>query len=371
MNQFVPLAQADLGEVERERLLSVFDSGRLALGPEVRRFEESFAKAVGSRFAVAVNSGTSGLHLAVRALGIGSGDEVITSPFSFVASANCLLFEGARPVFVDIEADGFNIDPAKIAQKIGSRTKGILPVHVFGEAARMSEIAAIAKVNDLAILEDACESIMAYGDGYKVGQLGAAAVYGFYPNKQITTGEGGMITTDDESIYDACLSMRNQGRATDMQWLTHVRLGYNYRMSELTAALGVGQIERIDQILRQRREAALRYFDLLEGVEGVRLPIKWAAPGHSWFVFPVRIEPEKRDGVLSRLNEAGVESKAYFSPCIHLQEFYMRDFGYQEGDFPEAELRSRETLILPFFTKISAEQQQYVADSLRGAMRCS
>lgn len=364
----VPLSQPYLGQEEMDAVVEVLRSDRLALGPKTAEFEQRFAEAVGSRYAVAVNSGTSGLHLAVRALGIGPGDEVITTPFSFVASSNCILFEGATPVFVDAEDASFNLDPALIEAAITPKTKAILPVHVFGEAARMDAIMAIANKHGLRVIEDACEAIQATYQGQYAGTFGDLAVYGFYPNKQITTGEGGMVVTDDPALYEYCLSARNQGRATDMQWLTHVRLGYNYRISEVTAAIGVEQMKKLPEIMALRREKALRYRELLQDVPGVRLPEGWDSPAHSWFVFAIRVEAAIRDPLLDILNARGVQSKAYFSPCIHLQEFYLRDFGYREGMFPVAERLSQETIILPFFTSITDEQMNWVQTQLKAAL---
>ncbi len=364
----VPLSQPYLGEEEIDAVVAVLRSDRLALGPRTAEFEQLFAQAIGTKYAIAVNSGTSGLHLAVRALGLGPGDEVITTPFSFVASSNCILFEGATPVFVDADERTFNIDPALIEAAITPRTKAILPVHVFGESADMEPIMAIARKHGLRVIEDACEAIQATYQGQTVGTFGDVAVYGFYPNKQITTGEGGMIVTNDEAIYDYCLSARNQGRATDMQWLTHVRLGYNYRISEMTAAMGAEQMKKLPQIMALRHEKAVRYMELLSGIAGLRFPDGWTEPSHSWFVFAVRVDAGIRDQLLDILNANGVQSKAYFSPCIHLQEFYMRDFGYKEGMFPMAELLSKETIILPFFTSISEEQMLYVQTQLQAAI---
>jgi perosamine synthetase len=226
----------------------------------------------------------------------------------------------------------------------------------------------IARRHGLRVIEDACEAIQATYHGQMVGTFGDVAVYGFYPNKQITTGEGGMIVTNDDAIYEYCLSARNQGRATDMQWLTHVRLGYNYRISEMTAAMGAEQMKKLPDIMRLRREKALRYMELLADVPGLRMPSGWDAPSHSWFVFAVRVDGSIRDRLLQRLNDVGVQSKAYFSPCIHLQEFYMRDFGYREGMFPVAERLSQETIILPFFTTISEDQMAYVSTQLKAAL---
>ncbi|MBK9451647.1 MAG: DegT/DnrJ/EryC1/StrS family aminotransferase [Bacteroidetes bacterium] len=363
----VPLSQPYMGQEEIDAVVEVLRSDRLALGPVTAEFERLFAEAIGVKYALAVNSGTSGLHLAVKALGLGPGDEVITTPFSFVASSNCILFEGATPVFVDAD-ESFNINPDLIEAAITPKTKAILPVHVFGESADMDPIMDIAKRHGLRVIEDACEAIQATYKGKMTGTFGDVAVYGFYPNKQITTGEGGMIVTNDDAIYEYCLSARNQGRATDMQWLTHVRLGYNYRISEVTAAMGVEQMKKLPEIMQLRREKAQQYMEMLADIPGLRFPAGWEQAAHSWFVFALRVDAALRDPLLEILNANGVQSKAYFSPCIHLQEFYMRDFGYTEGMFPIAEKLSRETIILPFFTSITDAQMQWVERQLRAAM---
>lgn len=364
----VPLSQPYMGDEEINAVVEVLRSDRLALGPKTAEFEQLFANAIGAKYALAVNSGTSGLHLAVRGLGIGPGHEVITTPFSFIASSNCVLFEGAKPVFVDADEESFNIDPSLIEAAVTERTKALLPVHVFGESADMDPIMDIARRHNLDVIEDACESIAATYKGRTTGTFGKVAVYGFYPNKQITTGEGGMIVTNDDDMYHYCLSARNQGRATDMQWLTHVRLGYNYRISEVTAALGVEQMKKLPQILSLRRQKALRYMELLADIPELRIPKGWENPSHSWFVFALRVEAKFRDPLLEALNARGVQSKAYFSPCIHLQEFYMQDLGYREGMFPVAERLSRETIILPFFTGITDEQLLYVRDTIKAVL---
>ncbi len=364
----VPLSKPYLGDEEIAAVTKVLQSDRLALGPVTVEFETRFAEAIGCKYAVAVNSGTSGLHLAVKALGIGPGDEVITTPFSFIASSNCVLFEGATPVFVDVDPDTFNIDPSLIEAAVTEKTKAILPVHVFGEPADMGPIMDIAKRHNLAVIEDACEAICATYQGGPTGAIGEFGVYGFYPNKQITTGEGGMITTNNKELADLCISMRNQGRATDMQWLTHPRLGFNYRISELTAALGVEQMKKLPEILAKRKEKALLYNDLLKEITEIRFPKGWNLEEHSWFVYAVEVDRHLRDPLIKALGEKGIQSKAYFSPCIHLQEFYMRDFGYQEGDFPIAERLSQEIIILPFYTAITEDEIRYVRDSIREAL---
>lgn len=365
----VPLSKPYLGNEEVAAVTRVLQSDRLALGPVTEEFERRFAEAIGVKHAIAVNSGTSGLHLAIRALGIGPGDEVITTPFSFIASSNCVLFEGATPVFVDVDPDTYNIDPARIEAAITERTKAILPVHVFGQPADMAPIMEIANRHGLAVIEDACEAICARYRGELAGGFGAFAVYGFYPNKQITTGEGGMVVTNDDELAALCMSMRNQGRATDMQWLTHVRLGYNYRISEMTAALGVEQMKKLPEILSRRSQIAAQYRDMLADIPGVSFPKGWDLDGHSWFVFPIEVEEELRDPLIEALGQRGIQSKAYFSPCIHLQEFYMRDLGYGEGDYPAAESLSRKICILPFYTSLEAAEMEAVRDALAASMQ--
>jgi perosamine synthetase len=359
------LSQPHVGEEEIAAVAEVLRSGRLALGPRTAEFERRFGEFLNHPHAIAVNSGTSGLHLAVKALGIGPGDEVITTPFSFIASANCILMAGAKPVFVDVEEESFNIDPALIEPAITSRTRALLPVHVFGEAANMTAILSLARRHNLNIIEDACEAIGARHAGRLAGTFGDAGVFGFYPNKQITTGEGGIIVTGDQRIGDYCVSTRNQGRDDDSQWLTHVRLGYNYRISEITAAIGVEQVRKLPEILHARRGRADRYLELLSDIPGVKLPTQWDHQDHSWFVFAIRVEDDLRDPLVEELNRRGIGCKAYFHPCIHLQEFYRRELGFHEGMFPIAERLSRQTLVLPFFTGIADEQIQYVADTLR------
>lgn len=362
------MSQPHVGEEEIAAVADVLRSGRLAMGPRTAEFERRFGEFLNSPHAIAVNSGTSGLHLAILSLGIGPGDEVITTPFSFIASANCILMAGARPVFVDVEEDSFNMDPALIESAITARTRAILPVHVFGEAANMTPILSLARRYNLGVIEDACEAIGARHAGRLAGTFGDAGVFGFYPNKQITTGEGGIIVTGDQRIRDYCVSAKNQGRDDDSQWLTHVRLGYNYRISEITAAIGVEQVRKLPEILHIRRERAAKYLDLMSDIPGVRLPVQWDHEDHSWFVFAIRVEDGLRDPLVEELNRRGIGCKAYFHPCIHLQEFYRREFGHHEGMFPVAERQSRQTLVLPFFTGISDEQIQHVAGTLRAVL---
>ncbi|HLC70986.1 MAG TPA: DegT/DnrJ/EryC1/StrS family aminotransferase [Candidatus Nanoarchaeia archaeon] len=361
----VPLSKPTIGEEEIKAVTEVLRSGRLSLGPKTEEFEKLFAQIIGTKYAVAVNSGTSGLHLAVRALGITEDDEVITTPFSFIASANCALFEKAIPVFVDVDEKTFNIDPARIEEKITPKTKAILIVHVFGQSCDMGKIMELGRKYNLPIIEDACESILATYQGKPVGGFGHVAVFAFYPNKQMTTGEGGMIVTNRLDIYEYCKSAANQGRGNTMQWLTHDKLGYNYRLDEMSAALGVEQLKKVSDFIQKRQANALYYMELLRNIPEVTLPYTGLHCNHTWFVFPIRVDEGIRDTVIAKLNEREIGSKAYFSPAIHLQQFYQETFGYNEGDFPITEKLSKTTLILPFFTHITEEEIAYVAESLK------
>lgn len=360
----VPLSKPAIGEEEIKAVTEVLKSGRLSLGPKTEEFERLFAQTVGTKYAVAVNSGTSGLHLAVRALGIKEGDEVITTPFSFIASANCISFEKATPVFVDVDERTFNIDPVRIEEKITPKTKAILIVHVFGQSCDMEKILSLGRKYNLPIIEDACESILATYKGKSVGSFGDVAVFAFYPNKQMTTGEGGMIVTNNKQIYGYCKSAANQGRGNNMQWLTHDKLGYNYRLDEMSAALGVEQLKKLPAFIHIRQAKAARYMELLQHVAGITLPYTDLHCNHTWFVFPVRVEEKIRDKVIAKLNERRIGSKAYFSPAIHLQQFYREAFGYKEGDFPITEKLSKTTLILPFYTDITDDEQVFVAENV-------
>jgi perosamine synthetase len=366
----IPLAGPEIGAREEELALEVLRSGRLSLGPMGERFEREFAAWLGAGDAVAVSSGTTALHLGVRALGWGEGDEVLTSPFSFVASANCLLYEGARPVFCDVDPETLNLDPAAAAAAVGERTAGLLPIHIFGYPAAMSELEAIAAANGLGILEDACEALGAVdSEGKPVGTRGNLATFAFYANKQMTTGEGGMIVPTGAESAARLRSERNQGRAADMGWLDHVGLGFNYRLSDIAAALGVAQVEKLDSLLSRRDAVASLYEQGLAPLEGVRTP----SPGRgserrSWFVYVVRLDAGiDRDATIARLAARGVASKAYL-PCIHLFP-HLRELGYREGQFPVAEAASADALALPFFPAMSEGQVQRVCEELTAAIR--
>ncbi len=358
--------------MEKRRLLAVLESGRLALGEELLAFEAGMARRCGTRHAVAVNSGTAALHLIVRGLGLGAGDEVITTPFSFVASANALLFEDVRPRFVDIDPATYNLDVAQAAEAVGPDTKGILAVDVFGVPADWPALSALAQARGLLLIDDACEALGASVAGRPVGAWGNAAAFGFYPNKQITTGEGGCITTDDGALAERCRSMRNQGRAEDAV-MTHVRLGFNYRMDELSAALGAAQLERLPALLARRAAVAAAYAEALAPLlDDLALPAD-AAPGleRSWFVYVVRLRdhfaPDAREALMARLRAAGVACAPYF-PSLHLQPYYRERFGFRAGRFPVCEAVSARTLALPFFPQMTEREVAYVAETLAGAM---
>jgi perosamine synthetase len=365
----IPLARPQIDAREEELVLEVLRSGQLSLGPMGERFERAFAEWLGVEDAVAVSSGTTGLHLAVRALGWGPGEEVLTSPFSFVASANCLLYEGVRPVFCDVDPITLNLDPEAAAAAVGERSVGILPVHIFGYPAAMPELEEIAAKHDLGLLEDACEALGAVdSEGRNVGARGHLAAFAFYANKQMTTGEGGMVVPDDAATAARLRSERNQGRAVDMGWLDHGGLGFNYRLSDVAAALGVAQVEKLTEMLAARARVAEMYAERLTGIEAVEAPI--AARGterRSWFVYVVRLGEEiDRDAAIARLAERGVASKAYL-PCIHLFP-HLRELGYREGQFPVAEAASAHSLALPFFPSMSEAQVDRVCQELAAAL---
>ncbi len=351
-------------------MLEVLRSGQLSLGPRVPEFERLFAARVGAPLACAVSSGTAGLHLALRAVGVGDGDEVITSPFSFVASANAALYERARPVFADIDPVTLNLDPQAAAAAVTERTRALLPVHIFGYPADMPAFERIADRHGLAIVEDACEALGAsHADGTAVGERGHPAVFGFYANKQLTTGEGGMVTLADPALKERIDSERNQGRAPDMGWLDHDRLGFNYRLSDLACALGVAQLERLDAMLADRADAAALYREGLADIEGLDLPcIDAGGDRRGWFVFVVQLPSGiDRESTIRTLAAAGVQSKPYL-PAIHLMSFYRERFGHRPGEFPVCEDVAARSLALPFFPGISHWQVARVVEALRGAL---
>jgi perosamine synthetase len=334
------------------------------------RFERAFAGHLGVAHASAVSSGTAGLHLSVRAAGIEAGDEVVTSPFSFVASANCVVYEGAKPVFCDIDRRTLNIDPAAAAAAVTERTAGLLPVHIFGYPADMPALERLAVDRGLWVVEDACEALGArHADGPAVGARGNLAVFGFYANKQLTTAEGGMVVCPIEAHKERLDSERNQGRAPDMGWLDHDRLGFNYRLSDVQCALGVAQMERLDDLLSARARIAALYGEALAGIEGLELPCPdVGGDGRGWFVYVVQLPPgADRDATIEALRSQGVDSKPYL-PAIHLMSYYREVFGHREGEFPVCEDVAARSLALPFFPAMEESQVARVAETLRGVL---
>jgi perosamine synthetase len=361
----IPLSQPYVDEREEELLLEVLRSGRLSLGPTIERFEAIVAERVGAGFAAAVSSGTAGLHLCARLAGLGPGDEAITSPFSFVASANCILYQGATPVFVDVDPLTLNLDPVAVEEAVTERTKAVVAVDIFGYPCELEELRVVCDRHGLALVEDACEAFGAEYRGRPVGGHGVPAVFAFYPNKQLTTGEGGVVVTDSEEDWRLLKSLSNQGRADSGGWLEHARLGFNYRLDDLAAALGIAQLEKADRILALRAAVAARYALLLAGVEGVELPCADDEDHRrSWFVYPLRLAPElDRERVIEELAADGIATSRYL-PSVHLQPYMRERFGFGEGMLPVSEDASRRSLALPFFTALEAGDQERIAEAL-------
>jgi perosamine synthetase len=377
----IPLSRPDISQLEIDMVTETLRSGRLALGPMAERFERMVAARAGCRHGVAVSSGTAGLHLVMKALGIGPGDEVITTPFSFIASANCILYVGATPRFVDICPKTLNMEPGLVEKAITPRTKAILAVECFGNPAHFDDYAAIAARHEIPLIEDCCEALATTYRGRPCGSFGRVGVFGFYPNKQITTGEGGMIVTDDERLAETCHSMRNQGRAVGPEdagadrynprvvgaWLRHERLGYNYRMPEINAALGVAQMRRLDEICERRQIVADMYMHRLMGTSNLLLPTLLPETFMSWFVFVVRLAAgytsAERDRIISGMRNHEVGAADYF-PCIHLQPFYRDQFNFDPGMFPIAESVSQRTIALPFYGAMTSKEIEIVCATL-------
>ncbi|NOY35804.1 MAG: DegT/DnrJ/EryC1/StrS family aminotransferase [bacterium] len=366
-----PIAKPYITKKEEKYVLNVLRSGILSIGPKIEEFEKKFSDKIGAKYACAVSSGTAGLHLAMIAAGIKKGDEVITSPFSFIASANCILYVGAKPVFADINPVTYNIDPVKIEKKITPKTRAILVTHIFGQACDMEAILKIAKKHKLKIIEDACESVNAEYKGKKVGTFGESAVFAFYPNKQITTGEGGIITTRSKKTQEICRSLRNQGRSENMQWLDHKRLGYNYRMDEMSAAVGIAQLEKLDFMITQRQKIAGWYNKyLLPHSNFIQIPLTAEHNIHTWFVYVITIKNKRvsRNKIIATLNKEGVSTKPYL-PSIHLFDFYRKKYYYKKGDFPVSERVSESSLALPFYIGITEEDVKYISKKIINALR--
>ena len=372
----IPLARPFVGAREEELVVETLRSGHLSLGPRLPAFERAFGERVAAEHASAVSSGTAGLHLALRAAGVEAGDEVITTPLSFVASANAIVYEGARPVFCDINPRTLNLDPEAVEAAVGPRTRGLLPVHIFGYPADMPAFERIAGEQDLFVVEDACEALGAeHGDGAPVGSRGNLATFGFYPNKQLTTGEGGMVICPDAATKARIDSERNQGRAPNMDWLDHDRLGFNYRLSDIACALGLAQLERLDEILDARRTLAAAYAQRLEAsdrpaaLDGLVLPCPDSGGDRrSPFAYVVQVpQGADRDSVIGELRARGIDSKPYL-PAIHLMSYYREHFGHREGELPVCEDVSRRSLALPFFPGLSEDQLERVCTGLAEAL---
>lgn len=362
------LSRPDITEKEIETVCAVLRTPNLSLGPKLEEFENALAEYIGRKRSVAVNSGTSGLFLCMLALGIGPGDEVITTPFTFIATANCIMMVGAKPVFVDIDPETLNIDPSKIESKITDKTKAILPVEVFGSPAGFDKICQIADKHNLTVIEDSCEALGSALNGKMAGTFGKMSVFAFYPNKQITTGEGGMILTDDDDLADMCVSLRNQGRGKSGTWLSHERLGYNYRISDINCALGIAQLARLDEIKAKRAQVAKWYQQMLSDDERLIVPAEPAGCDVSWFVFVVRLADsfslKQRNRILEAMNAKGIQVGNYFSP-VHLQPFIAEQFGYKEGDFPATESVAQRTIALPFYNNLTKDEVAIVCKTLK------
>jgi len=379
----------DITELEVSSVVAALASGCLSIGPQLEEFEQRIARLIGVRHAVGVSSGTAGLHLATIAAGVETGDLVITSPFSFVASANCILYERGIPIFVDVDPVTGNLDAGLVSEAVRDllaggaarrrwlppalrhrdsgvgRLKAILPVHAFGQPADMDPIVETARAHGLTVIEDACEAIGAEYKQRNAGGIGDVGVFAFYPNKQMTTGEGGIIVTDNDDWAAQFRSLRNQGRDAMGAWLQHDRLGYNYRMSELSAALGVAQLSRLHELLEARDRVARLYSDRLSRADWLRVPVVSAHTTRmSWFAYVVRLASEvERDHVMRDLAGQGIPSRPYFSP-IHLQRFYVERFGYSRGDFPVTERLGDVSLALPFSARLTETEVLRVCDAL-------
>jgi perosamine synthetase len=357
-----------IDERDEELVLEVLRSGWLSLGPTGPRFESMIADAVGAPYAAAVSSGTAGLHLCMHLAGVQPGDEVITSPYSFVASANCAIYTGATPVFADIDPHTYNLDPAAVEAAITPRTKALVAVDIFGYPAEYDQLVPLCEQHGIALIEDSCEALGARYKGKPLGAHGHPAVWAFYPNKQMTTGEGGVVTTHDEEQHQLIVSLRNQGRLETSSWLQHGRLGYNYRLDDLSAALGIGQLEKLDRILEARAEVAARYDELLAGVD-VETPLPDDADHvRSWFVYVVKLPSGvDRNGVMARLSDQGIATAPYL-PSIHLQSYMRERYGFGEGMLPVSEDCSERTMALPFHARLERADQERVVEALRTAI---
>jgi perosamine synthetase len=362
------MSSADINDADIQAVVDVIRSGRLALGPQAEEFERLVAAYVGVPHAVTVSSGTAALHLIVRALGLGPGDEVLVPSFTFAASVNALLYEGATPVFVDIEPETYNLDPQDVAAKVTPRTRAIMAVDVFGHPVAWDPLLEIADRHALDIIDDSCEALGAVYKGRKVGAFGDAAAFAFYPNKQMTTGEGGIIVTARDDVARLARSMRNQGRGAMGAWLEHVRLGYNYRMTEMSAALGVTQFQRLETFLAKRAQVAQAYTDRLQALNSVRPPVVKPHVRMSWFVYVITLaEGLQRDAVIQALAAQGVPSRGYFAP-IHTQPYIRATFGDLAGTLPVTEAIAPRTIALPFHNHLTPAEIDTVVTALKNAL---
>jgi dTDP-4-amino-4,6-dideoxygalactose transaminase len=385
-NPKITMSSPDLTDFDRQAVIEVINTPNLSMGKYTPAFEKTFCDLTGAKHAIAVNSGTAGLHLCVRAAGIGAGHLVITTPFSFVASSNVLLFENAIPVYVDVDPKTGNINPELVADAVKNiekylppnnrqssivnrQLKAILPVDVFGQPADMDAINAIAKQNGLTVIEDSCEALGATYKGRQAGTLGEYGVFAFYPNKQITTGEGGVIITSDDKAADFMRALRNQGRAPGDTWLSHTYLGYNYRIDEMSAALGYAQMQRLEELLTKREQVAAWYEARLAEIPGVEIPfVPPTTTRSSWFVYVIRFDAKlNRDVLAQKLEARGVPVRPYFLP-IHLQPYMVERFGWRAGDFPVTEDLGRRGLAVPFSGVMTEEQVEYVCQAIRQAL---
>jgi perosamine synthetase len=363
----VHLSRPDVNEDDIKAVVEVLKSPNLSLGPKIPEFEDKLARYIGRKYAVAVNSGTSGLFMCLKALGIGKGDEIITTPFTFIATTNSILMVDAKPVFVDIDPVSLNIDPKKIEAKITPKTKAIMPVAVFGSPVGLNEVWKVGQKHNLPVIEDSCEALGSEINGKKVGNFSTMSNFAFYPNKQMTTGEGGMILTDDERLADICKSLRNQGRGKGGGWLAHERLGYNFRMSDINAALGISQFAKIELIVSKRQKVADMYQQILADDSRIIVPKAPDKCRMSWFVFVIRLkEPYnlKRDAVLNAMLAEGIQVSNYFPP-VTLQPFMVEQFGYKDGDFPISDSVCKSTIALPFYNNLTKDDAALVCKTLK------
>ena len=367
----IKLSSPDITEKEIQAVCEVLRTTDLSMGPKLGEFEDAFCAYTHRKRAVAVNSGTSGLFLCLLSLGIGPDDEVITTPFTFIASATSIMMVGAKPVFVDIDPATLNIDPQRIEEKITAKTKAILPVEVFGNPQGIDKVCEIAKKHGLAVIEDSCEALGSQLNGKKAGTFGDFGLFAFYPNKQITTGEGGIILTDNDDLADMCVSLRNQGRGKNSGWLGHERLGYNFRLSDINCAIGIVQLSRIDEIKAKRSQVAAWYQQLLENESRLIVPSQAEGCDLSWFVFVVRLREgytiSDRNKIIDLLKTSGIQASNYFPP-VHLQPFIAKKLGIKDGDFPKTELVSKTTIALPFYSNLSQNEVRGVCNAITGIL---